>query len=96
MSKETSVLDIKFKPSEFGKVMTLREYCKNLLCTLWEEGEGFSGKRPFGNSDWDFNVFKELVKKEYVAGSIDEYGDLVEVDPNAAAKVITDAIKKEF
>lgn len=94
--KEASVLDIKFKSSDLNKTVTLREYCKLLLCTLWEEGEGFSGKRPLGNSGWDFEVFRELVEKGYVKGTLGEDEDLIEVDPNAAAKVITDAIRKEF
>lgn len=35
---------------------TVKEYLKKLLETLWEEGEGFSGKRPFGNSGWEVEL----------------------------------------
>lgn len=31
---------------------TIGEYLKKLLLTLWDEEDGFSGKRPFGNSSW--------------------------------------------
>ena len=33
--------------------MTVNDYLRDLLVTLLEEGEGFSGKRPLGNSGWE-------------------------------------------
>lgn len=92
-----SVLDLKFKPLGFQKKITIREYAKELVCKLIEEGEGFSSKRPFGNSSWDFDMFKILLQHGYVGGTYDEDNDeIVEIDPNAAAKVITNAIMKEM
>ena len=32
---------------------TVGEYLRDLLLTLLNEGDGFSGKRPFGNSGWE-------------------------------------------
>lgn len=29
---------------------TIKSYLLSLLTELWSKGEGFSGKRPFGNS----------------------------------------------
>lgn len=49
---------------------TLREYFHTLLLTLWLEGEGFSGKRPFGNSGWDGDVYLALVEMKAVNGKI--------------------------
>lgn len=39
---------------------TPREYFRKLLKALWEEGDSFSGKRPFGNSGWDSDLFDAL------------------------------------
>lgn len=36
------------------RLVSLREACKALLLTVIKEGEGFSGKRPFGNSGWEY------------------------------------------
>ena len=36
---------------------TIGEYFEKLLLTLWDEQEDFSGKRPFGNSGWEYDVY---------------------------------------
>ena len=46
-----------------AKAKTVREYLKMLLERLWEEGEGFSGKRPFGNSGWEYDLYAALEEK---------------------------------
>ena len=53
---------------------TIRDYLHLLLKTLWKEGESFSGKRPFGNSDWEDDLFKPLVVNGFVRGEVDEEG----------------------
>lgn len=35
---------------------TIREYFCDLAYQLWRDGEGFSGKRPFGNSGWQYAI----------------------------------------
>jgi hypothetical protein len=72
-------------PYEFedAEASCLREYFCNLLLTLWHEGEGFSGKRPFGDSGWKKDVLyciasqglfgEELPDPEYDDG--DPYQD---------------------
>jgi hypothetical protein len=40
---------------------TVRDYLKGLLQNLWIEGEGFSGKRPFGNSGWEYDLYQPLI-----------------------------------
>lgn len=35
---------------------TIKEYLLALLEQLWAEGEGFSSKRPFGNSGWEYEL----------------------------------------
>lgn len=39
---------------------TIGGYLAVLLKTLWEEGETFDSKRPFGNSDWQ-NVIRDTL-----------------------------------
>ena len=51
----TKFLDHKWESSDIG-VTSFRHYFTMLLRTLLEEGEGFSGKRPFGNSGWDWDM----------------------------------------
>lgn len=71
--KHVEALD---RPCKFEDVSakSIREYMKTLLITLWEEGEGFSGKRPFGNSGWEYDVIKPLIEFKYIKGSLDEDG----------------------
>ena len=52
----------------------IRDYLHLLLKTLWKEGESFSGKRPFGNSDWEDHLLIPLVVNGFVRGVVDEEG----------------------
>jgi hypothetical protein len=56
-----------------GGNMAIREYLGALLTKLWEQGEGFSGKRPFGNSGWEYDLYAALIKAGAVEGELDEY-----------------------
>lgn len=71
---------------------TLRNYLRHLLLTLWTEGEMFSGKRPFGNSGWQYDVYAALLRAGVVSGELDEDGCVNEVDEKAADKLIKDLI----
>lgn len=78
---------------------TIREYLKQLLLMLWEHQEGFSGKRPFGNNDWEFDLIKPLVVAGYVEGNIvDENGEAYVENYNekAAYKYIEVLIKNHL
>lgn len=75
---------------------TVGEYLEKLLLRLWEEAEGFSGKRPFGNSDWQFEVYASLIKAGYEIGSLDEDDFVDFLDCVKADKLITDAIAAVF
>ena len=79
-------LDMKFRSDDLGEI-TFREYFHKLLQTLWYEDEGFSGKRPFGNSGWSWDLIRGLVAKGLVAGSFDKFGD-VDVDIAEATDLI--------
>lgn len=66
MSDYEKALSLRFD-SDAGDDLTVRGYLRELLATLWSEGESFSGKRPFGNSGWEYDLYKPLGK----AGMID-------------------------
>jgi hypothetical protein len=65
---------------------TVRGYLVALLDTLWREDEGFSGKRPFGNSGWQGDLYGPMVKAGVVPGTVDEDGYLDEFDTLAKKK----------
>ena len=41
---------------------------------MWVQGEGFDGKRPFGNSGWETEVYAALIAINAIYGRIDEEG----------------------
>lgn len=75
---------------------TLRSYLQDLLQTLWVEEEGFSGKRPFGNSGWQYDVYAALVRAGVLEGRIDEDGYLDEVDSAAGEQLVLAVIDRIF
>lgn len=86
-----NILDIPMQENDSG-ADTIKGYLKALLTTLWKEGEGFSGKRPFGNSGWEYDLYVALVNAKVVKGKLDEDGCLDTVDNKAANKLIFEAI----
>lgn len=62
-------LDLPFDFDDYPTT-TIRDYFKGLLTCLWQEGEGFSGKRPFGNSGWEHDLAFPLVKAGCITGTI--------------------------
>jgi hypothetical protein len=60
---------------------TIRDYLVILLAKVWQEADGFSGKRPFGSSDWQTELAHDLITAGLVRGEIDEEeGYVVTVD----------------
>lgn len=72
---------------------TVREYLVKLLEQVWIEAEGFSGKRPFGNSGWEYEAYEALVRSDLIEGVIDEDGYLETVDARHADALIREAIR---
>lgn len=79
-NKIPAVLDAKITTSDVGTV-TVREYFKRLLRTLMDQGEGFSGKRPFGNSGWEYDILPPMVKLKMIPGGLED-GDYYASDYN--------------
>lgn len=71
---------------------TIGSYLIQLLLALWREGEGFNGKRPFGNSGWQDDVYLALVNAGFITGKVDpEYG-LTSCDSETGDRLIDLAI----
>lgn len=90
------VLDLPMRQPNDADAETVREYLVKLLATLWEEGEGFSGKRPLGNSCWESDLYLPLIAAGVVDATLDEDGFLDEIDDVAETKaqqLITAAIQ---
>ncbi len=88
-------LDIRFD-SDAGNNITIRDYLRILLETLWCDGESFSGKRPFGNSGWESELYRPLVKHGFVRGTLDEDGYIKTFDSDTANKLVFDMIRFIF
>jgi hypothetical protein len=96
-----SILDVKMLPND-ADAETVRDYLVTLLRTLWEEDEGFSGKRPFGNSGWKYEVYRSLAAAGVIKAELEYRGDpddpydLDEWDygTNEADLLVLDAIKE--
>lgn len=81
-----NILDLPMGEND-ANALNIREYLKALLYNVWNEGERFSGKRPFGNSGWEHDLYMPLV----AAGLI---GDITsEEERQKANDIIFDAIE---
>lgn len=74
------ILELKFESSDLGKEISIKDFFKELLTTLFKEGECFSGKRPFGNSGWNYDLRVCLAKNGVIEGKCFQYGDLEDWD----------------
>lgn len=66
------LLDFVWNFADAGGEMTIREYLAALLKLVWSERESFSGRYPFGNSGWEFDIYEALVAAGAVDGVLDE------------------------
>ena len=58
------ILNTLITSSDFKEPVTLKDYLRDILVELWCTGEGFSGKRPLGNSDWQYCIYQSISGKE--------------------------------
>ena len=91
-----AVLDSWIDRHDIGDVpVTVRTYLSLLLRQLWIEDEGFSGKRPFGNSGWKFDVYTSLVLNGFIVGRMgDDDEGLIEFNRNEADQLIRQCINR--
>lgn len=86
-----TILDLPMEANDSGAT-TVRGYLKELLCTLFKEGECFSGKRPFGNSGWQYDLYRPIIKAGFAKGRIDEDGCVDGCDSKECDRLIYEAI----
>ncbi len=86
-----AALEVRFS-SDAGADLTVREYLRMLLVSVWDEGEGFSGKRPFGNSGWEYDIYAALVGAGFLPGMLDKYGHQTIIDKKHAHDYVRDLI----
>jgi len=94
--EDASPLETRMFVADLDREMSLREYLHELMITLWTEGEGFSGKRPFGNSGWQIDICQFLVKSGTIYGKYDEDGYLENYDEEAAFRIMPGLIAAAF
>lgn len=90
MNYAQKILDLPMQEND-ANARTVREYLKTLLFMLWERREGFSGKRPFGNSGWEHELYDALVAGGVLNG--DEDGRILDSETGFADALIEAAIQ---
>jgi hypothetical protein len=88
----TNILDIKMREND-AAAETVRDYLKALLRGVWEDLECFSGKRPFGNSSWEYELYYALADAEVITAELNEEGEFIDFDEDGARKLIFEAIE---
>jgi hypothetical protein len=86
------VLAVPVAAGDHGGPTTIGGWLTRLLGVLWDEQEGFSGKRPWGNSGWDSDVEAALIRAGLVDGELDSDGFIERVDSREADRLIRLAI----
>lgn len=89
--KARAVLDLEIGDNDSG-APTVRGYLLALLAGLWRDEQGFSGKRPFGNSGWQYDIYTPMVAAGLVAGTLDQDGYLDTVNTRDADALVLAAI----
>lgn len=92
-SEAHPILDLIFKSTDLNKDLSIKGYLKELLLALITEQEGFSGKRPFGNSGWTHDLEMSLVFNEIIDGEIDDNDFLKRSDSKDFIRKMIGAIK---
>jgi len=85
------LLALELPPNDSGAT-TVRGYLVALLDQPWREDECFSGKRPFGNSSWQYDLYGPMVKAGIITGQLDEDGYIEQADIRRADELILAAI----
>lgn len=87
-----NILELKFESGDLQKEVSIRQFFFELMKELWIEQEGFSGKRPFGNSGWDGDLIVCLIKNDLVKGKLDEDGYIEDYN----SKEVSDFVLKNI
>lgn len=87
------ILDLPLEHND-AEAATVRDYLVALLSVIWDDGHDLS---PFGNSGWEWDLYRALVKAGYANNPFDEDGHYVkpknDFDERAAKDLIASAIE---
>jgi len=72
------IANLRFPSTDLNRETTILEWMKTLLLTLFQEEEGFSGKRPLGNSSWKADAEAALIQAGLLNGKLDSEGYIEE------------------
>lgn len=79
------------QPNDSGEA-TARGYLLRLLGDVWRDGEGFNGKRPFGNSGWEGDLHLPMIRAGLVDGKLDSDGWIETIAEHQADELVHAAI----
>lgn len=60
--------------SNDAEAATVKDYLKKLLLGVWQDRDAFNGKRPFGNSGWQYEIYVALGRGGVIEIIFDEDG----------------------
>lgn len=75
---------------------TIGDFLTDLFVGLWDKGERFNSKRPFGTSGWKFEVYAALVSAGIVEGVLDEDNCVKIAEIDKADALVQGAIVEVF
>ena len=81
-----AVLDCPMDDRDSGAT-SIRDYFAHLAALCWDEGECFDGKRPFGNSGWDRDVYVALHAAGLMDLALNENGRIDSISPQEERRV---------
>lgn len=91
----TAALELRFD-SDAGNNITVRDYLWRLLHKLWKEEDSFSSKRPYGNSGWQYDIYRPLIVAGVISGTLDSEGYVDTVDHKEAHEYVSKLIEAVF
>lgn len=91
MTTPQQLLDLELPDNDSGAA-TVRGYLVALLAELWREEAMFTGKAPFGNSGWQYDLYVPMVRAGMAPGRFDEDDELRDFDHRQADVLIQQAI----
>lgn len=87
------ILALPMQPNDADEE-TVRDYLIALLAKVWDEKECFGGKRPFGNSGWQYELYIPLMIAGLIDGKCDDDGYIEWADCETGDRLIADAIEE--
>lgn len=93
MPEIEDVLKFVYSQWDLGEC-SIRQYLVELARQCWVLEDGFSGKRPFGNSGWKYDVYSALAEGGFVTGTKDGAGDWTGIDRKKAESIILECFKR--